>query len=52
MQTQAIDFQRMRATNIDMTFTKTNLLGPEWFSEATLEKAAGGALFAEIQKMK
>ena len=50
--TQAIDFQRLRATNIDMTFTKTNLLGPEWFSEATLEKAAGGALFAEIQKMK
>ena len=52
VQTQAIDFQRERATNIDMTLTKTNLLGPEWFSEATLEKAASGALFVELNKSR
>lgn len=51
-QTQAIDFQRERATNIDMTLTRTNLLGPEWFTEGTLEKAASGALFVELNKFR
>lgn len=50
-QTQAIDFQRERATTIDIILSKTNsALDPEWFSEKTLEKAASGALLTELNK--
>lgn len=46
--TQAIDFQRERATYINQTLNAVNCLGPDWFDIDTLEKAAGGALEKEM----
>ena len=50
--TQAIDFQRQRATFIDMKYTFTNWLEQKWFEPAGLQKAASGAFQKELDLIR
>ena len=49
--TNAIDFQRERATYIRIGLNKLNCLGPEFFEASVLKKAASGALEEEARSI-
>lgn len=49
---QALDFQRQRATFIGIDYMFTNWLDPKWFEPSALKKAASGAFQKELDKTR
>jgi hypothetical protein len=47
--THAVDFQRKRATWIDITYMKNNVVGDDFFKPSALKKAASGKLLDEFK---
>ncbi|MCU7817253.1 MAG: DUF1329 domain-containing protein [Candidatus Thiodiazotropha sp. (ex Lucinoma kastoroae)] len=50
--TQAIDFQRQRATFINIEYMFTNWLEQKWFDQSVLKKAASGAFQKELESVR
>ena len=50
--TQAIDFQRERATFINITHMFTNWLEVDWFEPLALKRAASGAFLKKLDDMR